>query len=56
MMGINVAALGVRADIVPGRPTRLRLPPLKPGRYVFNCDVFCGSGHEEMEGAIVVTA
>src|SRR4051812_33218550 len=39
MMGINLAALGVRADIVPGRATRLRLPALKPGRYVFNCDV-----------------
>jgi cytochrome c oxidase subunit 2 len=55
MMGINAPALGLRADIVPGRPTRLRVPPQKPGRYPFSCDVFCGSGHEDMEGVIVVS-
>jgi blue copper oxidase len=26
--------------------------PAKP--FVFHCDIFCGTGHEELEGAIVV--
>jgi len=30
--------------------------PDKLGAFDFNCDVFCGSGHEEMAGRIVVSA
>jgi cytochrome c oxidase subunit 2 len=55
-MGFNVPGLAARADIVPGVVTRVRLTPLKPGRFQFNCDVFCGSGHEDMDGVIVVEA
>jgi cytochrome c oxidase subunit 2 len=29
--------------------------PDTAGKFFFACDVFCGSGHEEMEGEIVVT-
>jgi heme/copper-type cytochrome/quinol oxidase subunit 2 len=29
---------------------------LATGTFVFHCDVFCGSGHEEMAGRIVVSA
>jgi len=25
------------------------------GDFPFHCDVFCGSGHEQMEGTIKVT-
>jgi cytochrome c oxidase subunit 2 len=53
-MGFSAPELGIRTDIVPGVPTRVRLTPGKPGRFLFNCDVFCGSGHEDMDGVIVV--
>jgi len=53
-MGFNAPELGIRTDIIPGLPTRVRLTPAKAGRFLFNCDVFCGSGHEEMDGVIVV--
>jgi len=53
-MGFNLPDFGVRADIVPGKVTRLRLVPDKTGTFVFLCDVFCGSGHEEMNGKITV--
>jgi cytochrome c oxidase subunit 2 len=54
-MGFNAPDFGIRQDIVPGIVTRVRLAPTKAGRFQFNCDVFCGSGHEDMDGVIVVT-
>ena len=54
LMGFNLPDFNARADIVPGKTTRLRLLPDKTGTFVFLCDVFCGTGHEEMNGKIVV--
>ena len=56
MMGFRAHELGLRSDIVPGRVTTLRFTPDKVGSFEFSCDVFCGSGHEEMAGTISVTA
>jgi cytochrome c oxidase subunit 2 len=53
--GFSVPALGLRGDIEPGASTRLRVTPTKSGTFPFHCDVFCGEGHEEMTGQIVVT-
>jgi cytochrome c oxidase subunit 2 len=53
--GFKSPELGVDAVIVPGRPTRVRLVPGKAGTFTFHCSVFCGSGHEDMTGQIVVT-
>jgi cytochrome c oxidase subunit 2 len=55
IMGFSAPELGLRADIVPGTPTRLRVNTTRAGRFAFNCDVFCGSGHEDMDGVIVVS-
>ena len=54
-MGANFADFGVRADIVPGQVTNLEFVPDKVGTFTFVCDVFCGSGHEDMSGTLVVT-
>ncbi len=54
LMGFNVPDLGMRADIVPGQTTRMRLVPGKVGSFTFVCDIFCGTGHEDMEGVITV--
>jgi cytochrome c oxidase subunit 2 len=55
LMGFNASDFGVRADIVPAAVSRLRLKPDKRGEFIFNCDIFCGSGHEQMNGTFVVT-
>ena len=55
IMGFNLPDFNVRADIVPGEATRLRLVPDKTGTFVFLCDVFCGTGHEDMNGTLVVS-
>jgi cytochrome c oxidase subunit 2 len=54
LMGFNLPDFNVRADIVPGKATRLNLTPDKTGTFVFLCDVFCGTGHEEMNGKLLV--
>jgi len=52
--GFNLPELGVRADVLPGLTARVHIVPARTGRFVFHCDIFCGTGHEELEGAIVV--
>lgn len=54
-MGMNVPDFNVRSDIVPGKVTKLSFTPDKAGTFTFVCDVFCGDGHEEMAGKLVVT-
>ncbi len=52
--GFDAPDLGLRTDVLPDQPVRLRFVPEKEGRFEFHCDVFCGSGHEDMSGTIVV--
>lgn len=54
-MGFNLPDFNVRADIVPGKTERVSLTPDKAGTFIFLCDVFCGEGHETMNGTLVVT-
>ena len=44
-----------RMDILPKEATRVSLTPDKAGTFTFACDVFCGDGHDEMTGTLVVT-
>jgi cytochrome c oxidase subunit 2 len=53
--GFKVPELGLHAELLPGETVAVRLRPETPGTFVFACDVFCGSGHDDMEGQIVVT-
>jgi cytochrome c oxidase subunit II len=53
-MGFNLADFSLRADVMPGKVTTLRFTPAKTGSFTFLCDVFCGSGHEEMNGTLIV--
>jgi cytochrome c oxidase subunit 2 len=39
-----------------GKPVQVRLKPDQVGQFGFLCDNFCGSGHEEMAGTIIVKA
>lgn len=53
--GFSLRAFGVRADVKPGETARVRFTPDKVGKFTFSCDVFCGEGHEDMNGTLVVT-
>jgi len=52
--GFKIPDLDIRADLPPGQVTIVRLTPQKAGVYDFLCDNFCGAGHEEMGGKIIV--
>jgi cytochrome c oxidase subunit 2 len=52
--GFTAPDLGIDAQVEPGTPVRIRVVPSKAGTFEFHCSVFCGSGHEEMTGQIVV--
>ena len=54
--GFKMPELGIRTDIVPGQETRVALTPQKAGSFTFFCDVFCGGGHEDMDGTLTVEA
>ena len=52
--GFNLPELGIRADIIPGQSMKVHLLPQTTGSLTFRCDIFCGSGHEDMAGQIIV--
>ena len=52
--GFKIPEFGIRADLKSGEVTRVRIVPDRTGRFEFRCDVFCGDGHEDMAGEIVV--
>jgi cytochrome c oxidase subunit 2 len=54
MHGFYAPDLDVRADIIPGRTTHVPLTLEEIGEHDFLCDLFCGSGHGEMIGKIIV--
>ena len=52
--GFFAPKLGLRAEIMPGQTAHLRFTPDTAGTFLFQCDIFCGEGHENMDGKIVV--
>jgi cytochrome c oxidase subunit 2 len=52
--GFKVPGLGIDAAVLPDTTVRVRVVPEKAGRFAFLCDNFCGDGHEDMDGVIVV--
>lgn len=53
--GFKLPDFGVRAEVAPGTVSRIVITPDKTGKFAFSCDVFCGSGHEDMSGTLIVT-
>ncbi|ACC70800.1 cupredoxin domain-containing protein [Paraburkholderia phymatum] len=54
IMGFAIPQYNVRADVPPGAVVRLPAQAGAAGTVDFLCDIFCGSGHETMNGTIVV--
>jgi cytochrome c oxidase subunit 2 len=52
--GFKMPAFGIRTDILPDKETRVTFTPDKAGSFAFFCDIFCGDGHEDMAGTLVV--
>lgn len=53
--GFYVPDMNIDATAKPGKPAQVSVTPTKSGVFPFSCDVFCGEGHDGMEGKVVVT-
>jgi cytochrome c oxidase subunit 2 len=53
--GFKVPDLSLDVAVLSDTTVRVRVVPEKAGRFVFLCDNFCGDGHEDMNGVIVVS-
>jgi cytochrome c oxidase subunit 2 len=53
--GFSLPDFELTAKIEPGKATRVVFTPDKSGEFTFSCNIFCGSGHEDMAGRLIVT-
>lgn len=49
-----INAYGIDVDLEPNEPQTIRFTADKKGTFSFFCDVFCGAGHSDMVGTMVV--
>jgi cytochrome c oxidase subunit 2 len=55
--GFEIKALKISKEIPRGaEPVAIDFTAGAPGRYPILCSVYCGDGHDDMKGALVVTA
>ncbi len=52
--GFDLSKFKVRRDLIPGKEVEATVTPDNIGRFVFVCDNFCGDGHEDMSGVLIV--
>ena len=53
--GFSCPDFRIRSDLIAGKDVELGFTPEKIGRFLFVCDNFCGEGHDDMSGVIIVT-
>jgi heme/copper-type cytochrome/quinol oxidase subunit 2 len=51
---LTIASLGIHIEAQPGSPGEQTFTVDEPGEYTWDCKVYCGSGHSDMHGTLVV--
>ena len=52
--GIAIPEYGINERLNPGTPVTIEFTAEKEGTFTTFCSVFCGSGHSNMKGKIIV--
>ena len=52
--GFQLAGTNVNTMVIPGEVAKLTVEFDEPGEYGVVCNEFCGSGHHDMEGLLIV--
>ncbi len=52
--GIAIPEYGINERLDPGKPVTIEFTADKEGTFTAFCSVFCGSGHSNMKGKIIV--
>ena len=51
---IAIPDFNINVDLAPDKEETVEFVADKPGTYTFFCSVFCGAGHPDMKGKLVV--
>ena len=52
--GIALPAFGISQNLNPGEEVTLEFVADQKGEFTFFCNVYCGAGHRDMKGTLVV--
>ncbi len=52
--GIMISEFGVNEHLSPGEETMIEFVADKKGTFTFFCNVYCGAGHSNMRGELIV--
>ena len=52
--GLAIPAYNINTNLEPGKTITVEFLADKTGEFDFFCSVFCGSGHREMKGKLIV--
>jgi cytochrome c oxidase subunit 2 len=52
--GFAIERFNVAREIPAGQPVAIEFTATEPGRFPIMCSVYCGEGHNDMKGALVV--
>lgn len=52
--GIEIEGLNIDRTLEPGKTEAIPFTAGEPGRYHFHCSVYCGKGHGDMHGELIV--
>ena len=52
--GFGVTELGINVKIPPNKTTTFEFVPKEAGNYRIHCTIYCGFGHSNMQGALIV--
>jgi cytochrome c oxidase subunit II len=52
--GFSIPDFGVRGDVKKGKTTKIAFTPDKTGTFDYLCDIFCGDGHGDVTGKLIV--
>ena len=54
--GFGIPAFNIDENVAPGEMKTFSFVADKVGEFPFSCNVYCGSGHGDMDGVLVVTS
>lgn len=52
--GFAISEFGINENLSPEKTTTVEFTADKTGEFTFFCSVYCGSGHNDMEGKLIV--
>jgi len=52
--GFSIPKLKLRVDVTTSAVATVAFTPVEPGTFTFQCDLFCGLHHEDMNGTLYI--